>query len=58
MAWGSHRPERGHGDVACDGEPDPSVSDEVLRSTNEERGPEREHGAERVGEEGALGDAY
>jgi hypothetical protein len=44
--------------VACDGEPDPSVSDEVLRSTNEERGPEREHGAERVGEEGALGDAY
>ena len=37
--------------MACDGEPDPSVYDEVLRSTDEERDPEQEHGAQRAGEE-------
>jgi hypothetical protein len=62
VAWGSHRPERGHGDAARDGEPDPAVADEVLRGADEERGPEREHGAERAGEEAdavaeVLGDA-
>jgi hypothetical protein len=59
---GSYRPERGHGGPAGDGEPDPAVADEVLRGADEERGPEREHGAERAGEEPhavaeVLGDA-
>lgn len=59
---GSYRPERWHGDAVGDGEPDPAVSDEVLRGADEERGPEREHGAERAGEEAdavaqILGDA-
>jgi hypothetical protein len=59
---GSHRPERWHGDPARDGEPDPSVADEVLCGADEERGPEREQRAERPREEAdavaeVLGDA-
>jgi hypothetical protein len=58
----SYRPERGHGGPAGDGEPNPPVANEVLRGADEERGPEREHGAERAGEEAdavaeVLGDA-